>query len=697
MRKKQGVLTDGLRVGVCYYPEQWEKTFWRDDLTRMLKNGISCVRIGEFAWTILEPEEGRFSFGFFDAFLDLAEELGISVIFCTPTAIPPVWMSEKYPDILNCRKDGTLYRHGMRRHYNYNSKTLHSLAEEAIEKIAEHYAKRKCIIGWQIDNEFNCEISEYYSKSDDLAFRDYLKKKYNNLTELNRAWGTRFWNQVYTEWEQVHVPLTTINNSTNPHQQLDFIFFVSESTIAYCRMQSDILRKYIKEGDFITTNGGFANVDNHRMADECLDIFMYDCYPGSAYFLDRPSYDSDTWKDRKWSMNLANIRSICPHFGIMEQQSGNGGWNAETALLTPALKKGQLGLWAMNSVAQGADYVSFFRWRTAAYGTEMYYRGILDPDNRDNERLREINQFAKRLQNISFLAGSDYIAECAIIRDYANMFDARVDKRHSMLLEASECALYRTAQLTHTPIDFLYITENTEKKDLQRYKVLFCPHKEIITEKEKRLLEIYVYEGGILIIGARTGQKNVYGHNIMAPMPGGLAELTGTTVSEYTMAFPDEEKICMEWKGKRLDIGNFYDILECENKDVKILARYCNGTYRDEPALIETNQGKGKIIHYGGVFTEDISREILSYCNVMTPYKNIVELPEMCELAVKRKDGIQYFFVLNFSDQNQKIFLNEVVTDVETGETSKGEMNILPYEVKIFEDNDGMARRHEVF
>lgn len=120
------------------------------------------------------------------------------------------------------------------------------LAADAVEHIAAHYAKHPCIVGWQIDNEINCEINEFYSESDNLAFCRFLQEKYEDLDQLNQAWGTVFWDQTYTDWNQVYVPRTTINDWTNPHQMLDYTRFISESAIRLCRMQSDILRKYVK-------------------------------------------------------------------------------------------------------------------------------------------------------------------------------------------------------------------------------------------------------------------------------------------------------------------------------------------------------------------------------------------------------------------------------------------------------------------
>ena len=118
------------------------------------------------------------------------------------------------------------------------------------------------------------------------------------------------------------MPRTTIHDSTNPHQVLDYTRFVSDSAVSFCKMQSDIIRKYKKSGDFITTNGMFGNLDNHRMADECLDVYTYDSYPNFAYCLCEEPKNAMDLNDRKWSRNLTEVRSVCPHFGIMEQQSG---------------------------------------------------------------------------------------------------------------------------------------------------------------------------------------------------------------------------------------------------------------------------------------------------------------------------------------------------------------------------------------
>jgi beta-galactosidase len=212
---------DRFELGVCYYPEHWPENLWADDFRRMRDLGFSVIRVAEFAWTILEPEEGTFSFDLFDRVISLAHEHGLKVILGTPTATPPAWLTHKYPEVLNVTQTGVRYQHGMRRHYTYNAPVYRELSARIVRKLAEHYGQNPAVIGWQIDNELNCEVNVFYSAADQAAFRVWLKEKYGGLDELNHAWGTVFWSQTYTDWEQVSLTGPTPSNSPNPHQALD--------------------------------------------------------------------------------------------------------------------------------------------------------------------------------------------------------------------------------------------------------------------------------------------------------------------------------------------------------------------------------------------------------------------------------------------------------------------------------------------
>lgn len=682
-------ILDGKHIvmGTDYYPEHWDENMWKNDLDRMLRTGVEVIRIAEFAWNKFEPREGDYTFDFFDRFLDLCEKKGMKVIFCTPSATPPAWMSDKYPEILNARMDGVLYRHGARRHYNYNSFIYQRFTRNIVQRIAEHYAKRPCIIGWQIDNEINCEMNEFYSESDSLAFREFLKNKYGSIEQLNKAWGTVFWNQTYTSWGEVYVPRTTLSNAVNPHEVLDYKRFISDSACRWCKMQSDIIRKYIKQDDFVTTNGLFGDLDNHRMARESLDFMTYDSYPNMAFGLHSHFEQVNKLKDRQWCMNLDEVRSLKGNFGIMEQQSGANGWN--TAMESPTPRPGQITLWTMQSIAHGADFISYFRWRTATIGTEIYWHGILDYSDRDNRRLSEVRNIHTKLQRISELAGSEYYAEVGVLETYDNKWDAELDAWHKLIASTSMNGLYTASQLTHTPVDFVYLQTGTTINDLKKYKVLFYPHAVILTKEQADLLTAYVEQGGTLVFGCRAGQKNTQGHCVQDKLPGQVRQLTGADVLEYTMVAPDEGTVYVNLGDTQIEAAAFNDEL-APLEGATVLGRYANSYYQGVPALIEKHTGKGKTLYFGGAFTAGTAKIFFEKLDIIHPLQKFVDGPEEVEIASRNKNGKHYIFVLNYSKTQQQINIGKTMLNLYTGERASGQLTMKPYETVILTPEEGI-------
>lgn len=496
------------QLGVCYYPEHWPETLWADDYRRMKDLGFSVVRLAEFAWSIFEPEEGVFSFELFDRAVGLAHEHGLEVILGTPTATPPAWLTHKYPEVLNVTQAGVQFQHGMRRHTNYNAPVYLELSARIVRKLAEHYGGHPAVIGWQLDNELNCEVNSFYSASDQAAFRVWLRDRYETLDELNRVWGTIFWSQTYTDWAQVSLTGPTPSGSPNPHQALDEKRFFSHSAISFACVQSTILRE-LAPRQWVTTNGLFGHLDSHRLTDEALDFFSYDSYPNFSTILSElvPGRGPEPLRDRQWSWRLSVVRSASPHFCVMEQQAGAGGWTNRIA--QPAPKPGQLRLWTFQSVAHGADLVLYFRWRTATVGTEIYWHGLNDPSNRPNRRLAEASQVGRELNVIGpRVAATETAAGVALVSDYPNEWDGELDTWHGPYTRKSLESWFTALQLRHVPVDALYLRPETVLEDLVRYDVLVYPHPAILTDDTAALLSDYVSGGGTLVFGCRTGYKS---------------------------------------------------------------------------------------------------------------------------------------------------------------------------------------------
>lgn len=670
-----------LTMGTCYYPEQWPEELWESDLKRMKQAEITVIRVAEFAWSKFEPQESVFTFDFFDRFLTLCEQEHMRVIFSTPTATPPVWLTEKYPETLNASMDGTLFRHGGRRHYNYNSPVYRSFCAKIVEQLGQHYGSHPAIIGWQIDNELNCEVNEFYSEADDQAFRAFAMKKYETLDALNDAWGTVFWNQTYSDWSQVHIPRSNAIHAVNPHLHLDYLRFISESTLRFCDMQAQILRKYIRPSCFITTNGLFEHMDNHRMAQQSLDIYSYDCYPNFAFALNK-TWNAQALNDREWSRKLTRVRSICPHFNIMEQQSGGNGWT--NRMEAPAPRPGQLSLWAMQSIAHGADYISFFRWRTSVMGTEIYWRGILDYDNRDNRRLAEVRAFSEALKKLQPIAGASFTAAFGVLHDYENEWDAEIDVWHGRVHKQSIGAILAASQYAHTPYDEVWLHDDTPLDALTAYPALIYPHATIMNEKRAALLKDYVAQGGTLILGCRTGYKEETGKCIMLPQPGLLREIAGTEVREFTFASPAEETPSVDWNGEKLEVPVFADILDALD-ETKVLASFATGYFHGKAALTEHPYGNGRTLYWGGAFSREIVEKLLEYTEIKEPFLPFVEAPESVELILREKNGKRYLFALNYQPNAASIQLKVSAFSLLLQRQAKGEITLPPYGTDVFE------------
>lgn len=683
-----------VRLGVCYYPEHWDEALWDDDFRRMRELGFSVIRIAEFGWAIMEPEEGTFCFDLFDRALDAAHAHGLQVIMGTPTATPPAWLTHRYPEVLNASSEGVLYRHGMRRHYNYNSPVYHRLCARITRKMTEHFKDHPAVIGWQIDNELNCEINVFYAEADHAAFREWLQEKYGSLEGLNRAWGTVFWSQTYTAWEQVHLTRPTPSDSTNPHQVLDEKRFISHSAIAFARIQSDIIREVAGDRHWITTNGLFGHLDNHRLTEELLDFFSYDSYPQFSTL--HPDEGPKPLLDRKWSQSLSGVRSISPNFCIMEQQSGPGGWANRFAM--PAPKPGQMRLWTYQSIAHGADMVLYFRWRTAVFGTEIYWHGINDYHNEPNRRVREAGVIGKELEQAGArLAQSRYEAEIALVSDYDNAWDGEFDVWHGPLSKRSLGAWFKVLQHEHIGTDTIMLSPRTTLAELERYRVLVYPHPAILSESTAELLRAYAEGGGTLLFGARTGYKDEHGHCRMMPFPGYAAPLCGIAVEDFTVINGTARPASLRWLGEEqgapgdgelLLAEGFNDILRPEADSVQVLAEYATEYYAGKPALTVNPVGQGRVYYYGAAYNEAVVRALLPALGIAKSGEGLLEAPSEVELAVRRNPdtGEAYLFVLNYAEHSVTLTLKHEAEELLSREKfQQGAVELEAFGVLIFE------------
>jgi len=460
---------------------------------------------------------------------------------------------------------------------------------------------------------------------------------------------------------------------------LDAKRFFSWSTIRYCKLQYEILRSYLPKDIFITSNGIFNHIDHIELAKEGLDFITHCHYP-SFGFDNRLTPPADhPLLDRTSSFGLAKTRAVSPVFGIMEQQSGSGGWLSEH--FQPAPKPGQMRLWTFQSIAHGSDFVSYFRWRTCTFGTEMYWHGILDYDNRENRRIKELRQISADVSKIQAIVGGRYEAQVGLLYDYDNQWDGELDLWHGPLRAVSDRNWFVALQENHIPFDYVNIKHH--RNELQKYKLLVYPHATVLTQEDADYLAEYVKAGGVLIAGARSGYKNENGHCRMMPMPGPLADLFGITVDDYTYLGYLEQDSTATWDGDTICTIKFNDIISPTT--ASILAKYDNDFYKDTPALTLNNYGKGRAYYFGAAFSVEAASMLLHKIGITQTYADLIEVPANCEIAVRKNESARFMFVLNYANTQATVDVKKEMKSVLCGKAISGKHELEPFGVLVLE------------
>ncbi len=231
-------------LGVCYYPEHWPEEIWPDDARRMKDAGLTWVRIGEFAWSRLEPEPGHYSFDWLDRAIETLGTAGLLVVLGTPTATPPRWMIDRFPDMLAVDAQGRPRKFGSRRHYCFSHRGYIEACRKIVTELAARYGRHPHVAAWQTDNEYGCHDTVLsYSDAARVSFRDWLAQKYQSVEALNRAWGNVFWSMEYRSLDDVDLPNLTVTEP-NPAHVMDFRRFASDQVVLFNRAQVDIMRRH---------------------------------------------------------------------------------------------------------------------------------------------------------------------------------------------------------------------------------------------------------------------------------------------------------------------------------------------------------------------------------------------------------------------------------------------------------------------
>ncbi len=642
-----------MRIGVDYYPEAWDRSLWEADADLMQRTGVEVVRLAEFAWCRLEPEEGVFDFGWLDEVIGMLAERGIRIVLCTPTNCPPMWFYEKYPDSVQTEKDGHKTRKGIRGHRCINNADFLRHAERIIETMTKRYADNKAVIAWQIDNELEANFCFCDTCID--KYRNWLKNKYSTVEAVNKAYGNVMWSGEYSSWEQIDPPFGSYPEPwLNPSYMLDFNRYASDSVVQHINWQAELIRKNCPDTE-ITTNVWFCrNMPNFYDEFRGLDFISYDNYPTTRL----PDNPAECYSH---AFHLDLMRGVKrSRFWIMEQLSGGlGCWAPMGRTPSPGMIKG----YSLQAFAHGADTVVHFRWRTAAGGAEMHWHGLIDHSNVPGRRFEEFAELCEEAKTLKAVCNTEIRSDVAILYSPEDEYAFKIQPQTNGMYYMEQPMLLHSAFMKYG----LNVDIISQKEDISCYKVVVAPEMYITYDAVAKKLEMFAENGGTVILTNRSGVKDEYNKCIMQQLPAVYRSLVGAYVEEYDPIGYDNASVRMT-DGSVYKCRQWCDVIHPETAEV--MAVYDSEFYKGKAAITRNRYGSGTAYYIGTVCEKSLYDRLAKEVLIESGLTYADGLPDNVEITTRTGDDITARFIFNNTAKVQHFVLD--------GE----EIDLAPFEMK---------------
>ncbi|MFC5827443.1 beta-galactosidase [Nonomuraea insulae] len=650
----------GFAYGGDYNPEQWDRAVWREDVRLMREAGVNAVSLGVFAWASLEPEPGKYEFDWMDEIMDLLHENGVSVNLATPTASPPVWLTHLHPEVFPIREDGQPFGFGNRLHYDPSSPIYREYAARITTKLAERYSFHPALAMWHISNEYG---PTSYGEAASVNFRRWLKRKYGDLDALNEAWTTRFWGQIYTDWDQIdvpHIPRTWMN----PTRRLDFKRFTSDALLECYIAERDIVRSF-RDDIPVMTNfmRFFRHADYWKWAPE-EDAAALDIYPNPA--------DADSHVSAAFNYDLFRSLKGGQPWMLMEQSSSAvSQWR-----LNIVKEPGRMRLGSLQAVSRAADSVMFFQWRASRGGQERFHSAMLPHSGPDSRTFREITGLGREMKLLAPVAGTRSRADIAIVFDW----DGWWGLEEVFGLPRSDFSYTDTVMRHYTPLWERHhaVDVVSHRSSLEGYKVLVVPNAYLIDDEGAARVEEFARNGGTVIMSFFSGV--VDGDNRVRPdgYPGAFRRLIGAKIDEYWPARPDEEFAVEFGDGRRTTSTWWRDDLHLETGTA--LATYADGLLKGRAAVVENRYGAGRVVYFATLLEQEafdaVVADVVAEAGVGSRFDGV---PAHVECSVRGDDSFEYVFLLNHSaEEGASVPVGGEGTDLLTGAAVSGQVALEP-------------------
>lgn len=669
--------------GADYNPDQWMSTpeVWDEDMRLMKLANCNVMSVGIFSWASLEPEEGKFEFGWLDTIMDKLAENDAYAVLATPSGARPAWLAAKYPEVLRVNADRVRILFGARHNHCYTSPVYREKTRIINQKLAERYKDHPALLVWHVSNEYggecHCELCQE-------AFREWLKQKYDgDLDKLNHAWWTAFWSHTYTDWSQIQSPAP--HGETSIHGlNLDWKRFVTHQTIEFFKNEIAPLKEITPDVP-VTANfmGLYPGLNYWKFAKE-VDVVSWDSYP--AWHGREPDWELASKIGFVHDINRS-LKDGKP-FMLMESTPSMTNWQEVAKLKRPGMHL----LSSIQAVAHGSDTVQYFQWRKSRGSSEKFHGAVVDHCGHENTRVfRDVAEVGKVLKKLDPVVGSTVKPDVAVIYDWENywaMEDAQGPRREKKDYQLTCQMHYQPFWKRGVPVDVIDMD-----CDFSGYKLLIAPMLYMVRPGVAERIEKFVENGGTFITTYWSGIVDENDLCFLGGFPGPLRKVTGIWSEEIDALYEHDINHVVLKDGSSLGLKNEYEARElCDlihAETARVLATYKSDFYAGRPAFTVNSFGKGKTYYIAFRNNDDFLDDFYSWLINDLSLKRAIcaELPEGVT-AQLRSDGERNFvFILNFAPEERSVDLgSKEYLDMLTNEQLTGYITLKGYGIKILQE-----------
>ncbi|MRX42200.1 beta-galactosidase [Agromyces kandeliae] len=655
----------GIAFGCDYNPEQWEPAVWREDVALMRDAGVDLVAINVFGWAALQGPDGALDFAALDEVIELLHAAGIRVNLGTGTSSPPPWLTARHPEILPVVEDGTTRYPGGRQAWCPSSPVFRRYALALVEAVAERYGEHPAVELWHVSNELGCHNALCHCDESTLAFRRWLRARYGTIDELNRAWGTSFWSQRYTDWDEILTPRLTIS-SRNPGQVLDFHRFGSDELLDHYRAEADAIRRHSALP--ITTNfmvtAHIRDLDYWSWAPE-MDVIAND------HYLDHRL--SEPRGELAFAADLTRGLAGGEPWLLMEHSTGSVNWQPVNLAKEP----GQLLRNSLSHVARGADAVCFFQWRASLQGSEKFHSALVPHAGTDTDLWREVVELGRIVGALDEVAGTRVHADVALLFSWESWWASDAENRPTHAIEYLD-----QVHALHGALHDLGVTVDVVRPgaDLAGYRLVVAPGLYLVSDADAAALDEAVASGTHALVTFYSGIVDEHDRVRPGGYPGAWRDLLGVRVEEFAPVLPGTP-IALE-SGAAATLW----AERLEATDAAVLDRFADGPAAGRPAVTRRAgaDGAGDAWYVGTMLGRDDLRSLVGRALEGAGVAPVPGASAEVEVTRRSADGRAYLFVVNHGADDADVDVHG--TELVTGSVVDGRLSVPGGTVRVIRE-----------